>query len=149
MVIAPLSEVQAGEIAEKGIYWVPTLELWRGVHNLYGVQYDTIAVNNLRIFHRMGGKVALGTDFNGFICPFDRDFPITEVKLMREAGMSMMDIIVAGTKNASIVYGMDESLGTLEPGKIADIVVIDGDPLMNIELFLKPFMVLKEGKLVF
>ncbi len=65
---------------------------------------------------------------------------------MQKAGMSVMDIIVAGTKNAAIVSGREIDLGTLEKGKIADILILNNNPLENINNFLDPFMILKEGE---
>jgi imidazolonepropionase-like amidohydrolase len=149
MVVQPISEDIAKQIAEKGMFIIPTLELWQGVQNMYPVRYLDVALENVRRFRAFGGNIALGTDFAGFTCTFDRGFPITEVRLLKKAGMSAMDIIVAATKNAAIVCGRENSIGTLAPGKTADLWVIDGNPLDDIELFLKPLMVVKEGKLAF
>jgi imidazolonepropionase-like amidohydrolase len=71
----------------------------------------------------------LGTDFAGYTISFDTGFPITEVNLMKQAGMTPMDIIIAGTKNAAHVCGLESTLGTIEVGKVADLLVVGGDPL--------------------
>jgi imidazolonepropionase-like amidohydrolase len=54
------------------------------------------------------------------------------LRLMTEAGMSPMEAIVASTRTAAACLGMEAELGTLEEGKLADLLVFDGDPLQNI-----------------
>lgn len=125
---------------QKGIYWEPTLELWEGV----GVG-QTMVYNNLHRFIAAGGKVALGTDFAGARFRFQLGMPIREMELMERAGMTPMQIIVAGTKNAAHVCNREKTLGTLEPGKIADVLIVDGDPLQDIHAMAKVRMVIKDG----
>ena len=55
-----------------------------------------------------------------------------EIEMMQEAGMSALQIIQAGTRNAAAVIGLGDQLGTLEPGKIADILIVEGDPLTDL-----------------
>jgi len=142
MVVDPLNEDTIKKIIDKNIYWVPTLELWNGVG------WGSIAIDNLAKFYNAGGKIALGTDFAGYSMNFDTGFPITEVKLMKQAGMSNMDIIIAATKNAAFVCDIDKKVGTLEVGKTADILVVDGDPLKDITTLSKTKMVIHNGKIV-
>lgn len=147
MVVEPISKETAEQIVQKGIYWVPTLELWNGVSRDYTLNWIDVAIENLSIFYKAGGKVALGTDFAGYPGSFDTGFPVTEVNLMKKAGMTPMDIIVAGTKNAAHVCGLDSTLGTIEKGKIADLLVVIGDPLAdNPQLSVR--MVVHGGKIV-
>jgi imidazolonepropionase-like amidohydrolase len=54
---------------------------------------------------------------------------LRELGLMVEGGMSPMQAIVATTRTAAELMGLEEELGTIEPGKRADLVVVDGDPL--------------------
>jgi imidazolonepropionase-like amidohydrolase len=54
---------------------------------------------------------------------------LRELDLMVDCGMSPTDALVATTKTAAELMGLDEELGTLEPGKRADVVVVDGDAL--------------------
>ncbi|UCE42751.1 MAG: amidohydrolase family protein [Candidatus Aminicenantes bacterium] len=131
-------------VVRQGIYWVPTLELWHGV----GYGLGDVAINNLRRFVMAKGLVALGTDFDGYNCPFDLGMPIREVRWMKEAGMTPMQIIVAATKNASRVCNLEDSIGTLEKGKIADILVVKGDPLDDLEALLNPRMVIRGGQII-
>lgn len=135
-------------MVQNNIYWIPTLELWKGVSDRYGNNYITIAKNNLGRFVKAGGKVALGTDFDGYTTPFDLGMPITEIKLMKESGMSLMEIITAGTLNAAYACGMDDKLGSVVPGKIADLLILRSSPLENPEAFLNIKMVIHNGQII-
>jgi imidazolonepropionase-like amidohydrolase len=67
---------------------------------------------------------------------------------MHEAGMTPMQIIVAATKNAAHVSNRDRDLGTLEVGKIADVLVVNGNPLQDLPALLNVRMVVKEGVII-
>lgn len=60
-----------------------------------------------------------------------------------------MDIIIAGTKNAAAVCGMEKKIGTLEANKIADILVVKDNPLDNIDNLKTTYMVVHNGKIVY
>ncbi|MFW5417588.1 amidohydrolase family protein [Nocardiopsis sp. CNT-189] len=77
-----------------------------------------------------GVKVALGTDAG--ICPHGRN--LRELELLVQHGMTPMGALLAGTRNAAELLGTDAEVGTLEPGKRADVVVCAGDPLADIAL---------------
>lgn len=59
-----------------------------------------------------------------------------------------MDILVAATRNGAITLGKQDELGTLEKGKLADLLVLDADPLKNIVNYSKINIVIKNGKLI-
>jgi imidazolonepropionase-like amidohydrolase len=61
---------------------------------------------------------------------------------------SNKDIISIMTRNAAAAVGKSDELGTLEPGKLADIVILDGDPLEDIHAVLNVKTVIKEGKVL-
>jgi imidazolonepropionase-like amidohydrolase len=149
MVVEELDQNLIEEIIKANIYWVPTLELWQGVSKIHGLNWDKIAFSNLGKFYKAGGKIALGTDFAGYICSFDKGLPITEIRLMQQAGMSNSDIIIAATRNAAYVSGLDKELGTLENGKIADIIAVEGNPLQNIESLQEIRFVIHNGRIVY
>ena len=142
MVVDPLDSDTIKAIIAKDIYIVPTLELWKGV----GWGYT--ASSNLSKFYQAGGKIAFGTDFAGYTMTFDKGFPITEVLQMQKAGMSNMDIIVSATKNAAHVCGLDNVIGTIEIGKKADMFIVSGDPLKDINVLAKAKMVIHNGTVI-
>ena len=94
-----------------------------------------------------GIPVAMGTDAG----IYGYGHNARELHLMTEAGMSPMQAIVASTKTAAACLGMESEIGTLERGKQADLLVVDGDPLQNIGLLEQPEaieMVVKGGQIV-
>jgi imidazolonepropionase-like amidohydrolase len=143
MITNNLSPQLVEGMLENDVYWVPTLELWKGVGG-----FDRQAVANLRKFVEAGGKVALGTDYAGYSSEFDLGMPITEMELMGEAGMTPMQIILAGTQNAAHVCNLDRELGTLETGKIADVLVVDGNPLEDIHALTDARIVIHNGVVI-
>jgi imidazolonepropionase-like amidohydrolase len=146
MVTDRVSDELIARMVESDTYWVPTLELWQGVSRNYSVNHGKSAINNLGRFVEAGGKVALGTDYDGASnIDFDLGMPIHEIGWMQEAGMTPLQIIVAATKHAAHVCNLGQETGTLEVGKSADILVVDGDPLENIHALTETKMVFREG----
>ena len=93
-------------------------------------------LEHLHLAKEMGVTIAFGADFGGGggeVTPFiynGLEFPL----LVEEAGLSPMEAIMAATKTNSRLIFSEKTLGTLEPGKLADIVVAKGNPLTNIKL---------------
>jgi imidazolonepropionase-like amidohydrolase len=149
MVVDTLPENLISRMVEAATRWVPTIELWQGVSRNYPVSYGTMAINNLAKFVEAGGEVALGTNYAG--APnvnFDLGMPIHEIKWMQEAGMTPMQIIVAATRNSARSCDMERILGTLEAGKLADVIFVDGDPLAEVKALTNARLVLREGKFI-
>jgi len=70
------------------------------------------------------------------------------VELMLQAGMSPMQIIVAATRNAALVSNRLGDLGTVEVGKIADLIAVRGDPLQDIHALADVRLVLHSGVVI-
>ena len=155
----PLDEVAADEMAERGTYLCPTLSvvpaaalaidegLWTYPGSEEQIKrMETYARNTIRLAKQAGVKIALATDaamplvFHGENAH--------EFELMVEYGLTPMESIVAGTRNAAENIGLLDDIGTIEAGKIADIVVVNGDPLDDIGMLREPdniALVMKEG----
>jgi imidazolonepropionase-like amidohydrolase len=88
---------------------------------------DTIEIHreSFRKAVAAGVKIAMGTDSG--VTPHGEN--LKELPLMEEGGMTPAQVLVATTASAAELMGMQNELGTLEPGKRADVVVVDGDPL--------------------
>jgi imidazolonepropionase-like amidohydrolase len=140
-----LSDEQLEMMAERGMFLVPTLspegramehgqeatgftdESWKWLLRANDVMYDTVARA-----HKAGVKVAIGSDA---AMPLVRHGESAyEMELFVRAGLSPMDAIVAATKIGAEVVDMADELGTVEEGKLADLVVVDGDPLADITI---------------
>jgi len=147
MVVDELSGQLISRMIETGTRWVPTLELWQGVSRIYPISHGSMAIKNLALFIEAGGEVVLGTDYAGARnVDFDLGMPIHEIEWMQEAGMTPMQIIIAATKNGARSCNMENELGTLEAGKLADVLVVDGDPLADIHALTNAHLILREGK---
>jgi imidazolonepropionase-like amidohydrolase len=148
MVVDNLPDELIQRMVEADVYWVPTLELWQGVSRVNPVDFITKATENLGRFVEAGGKVALGTDYAGYQTEFDLGTPLHEVDGMLEAGMTPLQIIVAATKHAAHVCNLAGEIGTLEAGKVADVLVVDGDPLDDIGVLANIQMILRDGVII-
>jgi imidazolonepropionase-like amidohydrolase len=137
-----LTTDEVERVVAEDVYWVPSLELWLCAGP------RTTAVNNLRRFVAGGGRVALGTDYEGYTCASELGMPMTEIRLMAEAGMTPMQIIVAATRHGAHVSNLERELGTLECGKIADLFVINGDPLVDLENLQRVRLVIRGGVVI-
>jgi imidazolonepropionase-like amidohydrolase len=131
------------EMVAKDIYMTPTFTVFRN----YGAPVST-CVLNLRNFLSQGGQVALGNDYGGGPGEFELGIPMYEIEQMSKAGMTPMQIIVASTQNAAIVSGIDDQVGTLETGKIADVLVISGNPLDNLQNLTNIRLVIHNGMII-
>jgi adenine deaminase len=67
---------------------------------------------------------------------------------LQERGMQPMEILKSATSHVARAYRMDTDLGTLEAGKIADVVILDADPLQDARNYRRIFAVVKDGKRV-
>ncbi|MBA3436263.1 MAG: amidohydrolase family protein [Chloroflexi bacterium] len=93
---------------------------------------------------RAGVKVAMGTDSG--VTPHGQN--LRELALMVKGGMEPCDVLRAATRTAAELLGVAEDRGALEPGKRADMVVVDGDPLDFQDLHRRVRAVYLDGKLV-
>ena len=102
---------------------------------------------NILKAHQAGVLLATGTDaggavgfnFQGYNTPW-------EVKLFVQAGLSPMDALVAATRNGAMVIGVQDQLGTVEAGKLADLLILAANPLDDIENVRKIETVVYKGK---
>ena len=108
------------------------------------------AIVNMRRIHDSGGTLAAGTDF------IDSDLMsmganALELELLvKRCGLKPMDAIKAATLNGAKACNLERSIGTLEEGKVADIVVSGADPLADITVLQQPAdirLVIKEGRI--
>lgn len=92
--------------------------------------------------YKRGVKIAFGTDAGVF--PHGENY--REFIYMTEVGMPNLEAIQAATLNAALLLGVESTLGTLESGKIADIIAVSGNPDQDIKVMKDVIFVMKEGK---
>ena len=103
------------------------------------------ARENMRRFIKAGVKFSMGTDSTSFL-NFQQDDPnALEMEYMVEMGMSPMEAILASTRYGAEALGKQKDLGTIEPGKVADVIVVAGDPLKDMRAMRNVAVVIKDG----
>ena len=151
----PRSEETIQLMAKKGTAADPTLipyqiifEEWGGYFGSTSRRFTFSKDANLEMLKRLrraGIKCGVGTDL---ILHWYRYMPgpyIRELKNFVEAGWSVPEALVAATKINSEILDMDDRLGTLQPGKLADVLVVNGKPDENLEDLAKVEMVIRDG----
>ncbi|GAP13336.1 imidazolonepropionase [Longilinea arvoryzae] len=144
MPMDPLDDAVIAQAVEQGVMWIPTLELWDRV----GQGTLPSAIENTRRFVAAGGQVALGTDYGGYPGAFDLGLPVTELQRMQEAGLSPMQVIVSATRNGAVACGLENQLGTIEAGKIADLLAVSGDPSEDLTALQNVRLVMHNGVVI-
>jgi imidazolonepropionase-like amidohydrolase len=99
---------------------------------------DQFPIKNFPNALKAGVKIAYGTDIG-------QGDHAREFALMRQAGMAPMDEIFAATRNAADLIGASDRIGSVQPGRYADIVAVAGDPLADVSEFEKVRFVMKGG----
>lgn len=92
--------------------------------------------------YKAGVKIAFGTDAGVFA--HGKNW--LEFIYMTEAGMSALEAIRSATVSAADLLGVSDQLGSIEKGKLADIIAVDGDPLADIHVMGKVSFVMKDGR---
>src|SRR3954471_14879168 len=143
------------DMKARGTYYVATLMAFSGVQGLIGTgklapesetkARQTFAVwgKGLNLAYRNGVKIALGTD--SAVAPHTE--ANKEVALMvSKGGMSPRDALIAATKGGPDLLGIANETGTLEPGKSADLIAVEGDPLVDAAAVQHVDYVMVKGK---
>ena len=100
---------------------------------------------NLRAVHAAGVVVAAGTDA-GNIGTLHGPSLHRELAMMVSAGLTPQDALLAATRDAARVFAANPEIGTLEAGKLADLLLLDGDPLADVSNLQRIVVVVKGGK---
>jgi imidazolonepropionase-like amidohydrolase len=100
---------------------------------------------NMRRFIRAGAKFSMGTDTPAFLNFQQEDPNANEMRYMVEMGMTPMQAIEASTRIGAEALGLSRELGTLEVGKLADVIVVAGNPLQDMRAMKRVHAVIKRG----
>lgn len=154
-----LDDEQIELMLKQGTYFCPTLmALWYVIEKGEAAGIPPYVVEKCKIqaithfdgftaAYKAGVKVIAGTDAG---TPFNyQDDMASEFIKMHELGMSVKDVIVSATRTPAEAFGVADRTGTIEPGKWADLTLIEGDPEADLEAFRRVKMVFKGGQLVY
>jgi imidazolonepropionase-like amidohydrolase len=133
-------------MVKNGTWWCPTLS----VYIPESKEEDTplrrrIVASHKEVFQkamRKGVKIAFGTDVGAF----EHGTSARELRRMVDYGMSPLDVIRTATVRGAELLRMEKLLGTVEPGKYADVIAVEGDPLTDIGAFERVVFVMKGGE---
>ena len=95
----------------------------------------------------MGVRIGMGTDFEGSPL-FPHGENAMELELMVQGGMPAEEVIVAATSTNAAILGRENTIGSLEAGKLADVIAVPGDPSKGIDRMRNVEIVVKEGSIV-
>jgi imidazolonepropionase-like amidohydrolase len=131
---------------DRHTYFVPTLAIAWANKNTYPDLFAGLKTTFKKL-HDAGVNIAAGTDSGTPGVVIGRGLH-KELELMVEAGVSPMGAIIAGTRNAADNMTKVGELGTIEPGKLADVVAVSGDPLKDIRNTREIRLVIKNGEIL-
>ncbi|MDZ7344489.1 MAG: amidohydrolase family protein, partial [candidate division KSB1 bacterium] len=139
------------QAVKQGTFWCPTLLVTEYVAPGRAAAGASIWLKMLPMLRaavgkgaKAGMKIAMGTDAGGFPWTINQ---AGELKLMVNAGMSPMQALKAATIVAAELLDQKANLGSIEPGKFADLIAVPGDPLQDISVMEKVNFVMKDGKI--
>jgi len=144
-----ISDEDLKTMAARGVFYVPTIYV--GVYVAQGradagapvwLQMTRIHEETFRRAMKAGVKIAFGTDAGGFDW---KQNPAQEFKYMTDWGMTRAQAIRSATVTAAELLGMQDQIGAIEVGKLADIVAVAGDSLKDITVLQKVDFVMKGG----
>jgi len=123
-------------VVKERVFVSPTLAVFEKRSGQKGAsESDAIGFANMLKFvglcHRAGGKVVVGSHTTAPHAEVGRAYQ-RELELLVESGLSPLEAITAGTLNNAQFFGADDRLGSIEPGKLADLILIKGDPSRDI-----------------
>ena len=137
-----LDEVGAREIKEAGAYLVPTMvtyeAIWRegksygvGEHQLQKINMAReLSVEGLTQAYRVGCKIGSGSDLLGDM----QAQRAVELELKAQV-MKPMEVLLSATRVNAEIFRMEDRIGSVEPGKYADLIVVKGNPLEDLRVF--------------
>jgi imidazolonepropionase-like amidohydrolase len=135
-----IDEAGARAMKAHGSYYSATLMAFTGVKGLIGTgkltpemeakanQTFSVWGKGLNLAYRTGVKIALGTD--SAVAPHSEAGKELEL-MVSKGGMTPRDALIAATKGGPDLMGLSNETGTLDPGKSADLIAVDGDPLVD------------------
>ncbi len=155
----PRSEATIQLMAERDVAAVPTVVSYvylfdqnrGGYFGSSSRRFTFDHRSNMEMVRRLreaGVKLGVGTDLIYDSYRYLPESYVWELKYLVEAGLTTTEALTAATKTNAAILDMDDRLGTLERGKLADILVVDGKPDLDLDALRRTSMVVKDGRVV-
>jgi imidazolonepropionase-like amidohydrolase len=133
-------------MVEHGTFWCPTLSVYIPEHEEDNTELRRrIVASHKEVFQkamRLGVKIAFGTDVGAY----EHGTSAREFVRMVDYGMKPIDAIRSATTRAAELLRMERQIGTIEPGKFADVIAVEGNPLDDIRAMTRVAFVMKSGQ---
>ena len=120
-------------------FFLPSRDSHAAAYYDWGSELETEWKENYKLwmtfineYKNRGGRVTAGSDSGYMYNLYGFGF-VQELELLREAGFHPMEVIRAGTLHAAEAIGMEDKIGTVEVGKLADLILMDENPLKNLK----------------
>jgi imidazolonepropionase-like amidohydrolase len=145
------NESQTVRMKRANVTLIPTLSLFTKLGRSLGMpaprmeKFISTPLEQLRAYSEAGGQIVFGTDL-GFIADYD---PAEEYLLMMRAGMSFRGILASLTTNPAERFGLSKRTGRIAPNMDADIVIIAGDPEVDIQALSNVKYTLRRGRIIY
>lgn len=146
-----LNERNIEGMIKKNIYFIPTIYSY--VNDVFPV-WKTDAKQKLQnhrksfeLAYKSGINITLGTDSN-FLTEWPSHALVNEMEMLEAWGMKKSDVLAAATRTAAKLLGLDKEIGSIEKGKVADLVVLRNDPFSSYEALFDIQLVIQDGKVI-
>jgi imidazolonepropionase-like amidohydrolase len=141
-------------MAERGVYYCPTLSVTHDEEYMHRWQWPEYSIRRalegaedhrqaLENALKAGVKIVNGADLNPIA-----DTAIAEIEWVVKAGMTPAQALIASTRRPAEMCDVGDMLGTVEVGKLADLIAVAGNPLEDISALRSVEMVMREGEIV-
>jgi imidazolonepropionase-like amidohydrolase len=130
-------------MVEKNMAMVPTLKMFSTTVTSDSKYMDPM-YEEVREFHSLGGTLIFGTDV-GYMTDYTTD---REFECLGKSGLTTMDVLAMLTTNPAAKLGVTARKGTVAPGKLADLTILDADPAANLSNFARVSAVVRTGRVV-
>ena len=147
---SPWDRALPAMMKERGVSLIPTLKLWPYELQRAGLSADIVervlgnGVAQTRAFAELGGQLVCGTDV-GYMTEYD---PSEEFVYLQRAGLGPPQILAMLTTTPAGRFGRPRT-GRLAPGLAADVVVLDGDPALDVRAFAKVRTTIRDGRIIY
>lgn len=154
----PRTDATIRMMAQKGIASIPTMQVYQGGFDTRGDyagtasrRFSMASQTNYDVLKKMiaaGVTIGVGTDNIGGAFASTPNIYIADLKFLQKAGYTPAKALIAATRVNAQIMDMGDKLGTLEAGKLADMIVVAGNPDQNLDDLAKVDMVIRNGNIV-